>query len=57
MLLNMSYADEEIRPLFDLERLKRWLPGRVEGYAQLTKAVDRFGTIDTFVNGVVAQCR
>ena len=57
MLLNMSYADEQIRPLFDLERLKRWLPGRVEGYAQLSAAVDRFGTIDAFVNGLVAQCR
>ena len=57
MLLNMSYADEQVRPLFDLERLKRWLPGRVEGYAQLSAAVDRFGTIDAFVNGLVAQCR
>jgi ABC-type phosphate/phosphonate transport system substrate-binding protein len=57
LLLNMSYADEAIRPLFDLERLKRWLPGRVEGYAQLSAAVDRFGTIDEFVDGVVAQCK
>jgi phosphonate transport system substrate-binding protein len=57
LLLNMSYADEAIRPLFDLERLKRWLPGRVEGYAQLAAAVDRFGTIDDFVSGLVAQCK
>jgi ABC-type phosphate/phosphonate transport system substrate-binding protein len=57
LLLNMSYADEEVRPLFDLERLKRWLPGRVEGYRQLSAAIDRFGTIDTFVEGVVAQCK
>jgi phosphonate transport system substrate-binding protein len=57
LLLNMSYADEEIRPLFDLERLKRWLPGRVEGYAQLSAAVDRFGTINAFLDGVVAQCK
>ena len=57
LLLNMSYADEEVRPLFDLERLKRWLPGRVEGYAQLTAAVDRFHTIDNFINNLVHQCK
>ena len=57
LLLNMSYADEAVRPLFDLERLKRWLPGRVEGYAQLSAAVDRFGTITTFESNVVAQCK
>ena len=53
----MSYADEEVRPLFDLESLKRWLPGRTEGYAQLAAAVDRFGTIDSFVNGLITQCK
>jgi phosphonate transport system substrate-binding protein len=53
LLLNMTYADEEVRPLFDLERLKRWLPGRVEGYAQLSAAVDLFGTIEEFVGGLV----
>jgi phosphonate transport system substrate-binding protein len=57
LLMEMSYANEEVRPLFDLERLKRWMPGRTEGYAQLTAAVDRFGTIDAFVKGVVAQCK
>ena len=57
LLLNMSYADEEVRPLFDLESLKRWLPGRTEGYAQLAAAVDRFGTIDSFVNGLITQCK
>jgi phosphonate transport system substrate-binding protein len=57
LLLNMSYADPEVRPLFDLERLKRWMPGRVEGYAQLATAVDRFHTIDSFVSGLVEQCK
>ena len=57
LLMDMSYADEEVRPLFDLERLKRWMPGRTQGYAQLAAAVDRFGTIDAFVKGVVAQCK
>ncbi len=57
LLLTMSYADEEVRPLFDLEGLKRWLPGRVEGYAQLAAAVDRFGTIHSFVTNLVNQCK
>jgi phosphonate transport system substrate-binding protein len=57
LLLAMSYANEEVRPLFDLEGLKQWLPGRTQGYAQLAAAVDRFGTIDSFVEGVVAQCK
>jgi ABC-type phosphate/phosphonate transport system substrate-binding protein len=57
LLLDMSYADPEVRPLFDLEKLKRWMPGRVEGYAQLSAALDRFGTIDAFVSGLVSRCR
>jgi phosphonate transport system substrate-binding protein len=57
LLMQMSYADEEVRPLFDLERLKSWMPGRTQGYAQLAAAVDRFGTIDGFVKGVVAECK
>lgn len=50
LLLGMSYADPEVRPLLDLEGLKAWLPGRVDGYAQLAAAVNRFGTIDAFVH-------
>ncbi len=57
LLLGMSYADVEVRPLFDLERLKRWMPGRTVGYAQLAAAIDRFGTIDEFVRGLVAKCQ
>jgi ABC-type phosphate/phosphonate transport system substrate-binding protein len=57
LLLAMSYADPEVRPLLDLEGLKAWVPGRVSGYAQLTEAVDRFGTIDAFVRTVEALCR
>jgi ABC-type phosphate/phosphonate transport system substrate-binding protein len=52
LLLGMSYADAETRPLMDLEGLKAWLPGRVSGYAQLDRAVDRFGTIDAWLAGV-----
>jgi len=39
----MSYDDPTVRRLLDLEGLKKWLPGRVEGYALLERAVDRFG--------------
>ena len=56
-LLAMSYGDPNVRPLLDLEGLKAWVPGRVTGYAQLSEAVDRFGTIDAFVNDVEALCR
>lgn len=57
LLLAMSYADADVRPLLDLEGLKQWMPGRVSGYSQLAEAVDRFGTIDAFVSGVEALCR
>jgi hypothetical protein len=38
LLLGMSYADANVRPLMDLEGLKQWLPGRTSGYAQLDRA-------------------
>lgn len=43
LLFAMSYDDATVRRLLDLEGLKKWLPGRVEGYAMLERAVDRFG--------------
>jgi phosphonate transport system substrate-binding protein len=52
LLLDMSYADPEVRPLLDMEGLKRWVPGRTEGYALLKDAVDRFGYLDSFVETV-----
>jgi hypothetical protein len=36
LLLDMSYADPQVRRLLDLEGLKRWLPGRTEGYLLLS---------------------
>jgi phosphonate transport system substrate-binding protein len=56
LLLNMSYADPEVRRLLDLEGLKRWVPGRTEGYALLTEAVNRFQYLETFVEAVSRQC-
>ena len=49
LLLAMSYTDPEARPLLDLEGLKRWMPGRLSGYAQLNCAVDRFHGLDSFL--------
>lgn len=52
LLLGMSYSDPMVRPLLDLEGLKRWLPGRTEGYQLLEEAVNRSGYLDRFVAGV-----
>ena len=49
----MSYDDPEVRPLLDLEGLKAWRPGRTEGYAPLTTAVDALGFYDS-AGGVLA---
>jgi ABC-type phosphate/phosphonate transport system substrate-binding protein len=57
LMLPMSYANADVRPLLDMEGLKQWLPGRTEGYKALTAAVDRFGTIEEFAGRVAAECR
>ena len=41
LLLSMSFDDPVVRRLLELEGLKRWRPGRTEGYRQLEAAVDR----------------
>ncbi len=43
LLLAMRYDDASVRPLLDLEGLKRWCPGRTSGYAALEAAVDEAG--------------
>jgi ABC-type phosphate/phosphonate transport system substrate-binding protein len=40
-LSEMRWEDERVRPLFELEGLRRWLPGRTSGYALLERAVDQ----------------
>jgi phosphonate transport system substrate-binding protein len=42
ILLGMSFQDPAVRSLMELEGLKRWLPARTSGYAQLERAVERF---------------
>ncbi|HLI82577.1 MAG TPA: phosphate/phosphite/phosphonate ABC transporter substrate-binding protein [Bryobacteraceae bacterium] len=56
LLLGMSYEDPDVRHLLDLEGLRRWLPGRTEGYVLLSNAIDRFGCVDEFVAAVAARC-
>ncbi|GAC1579286.1 MAG: hypothetical protein PVS3B3_38010 [Ktedonobacteraceae bacterium] len=40
LLLEMAYDDPDVRPLCDLEGLKSWYQGRLEGYQALEAAVD-----------------
>lgn len=42
LLLGMSYADPEVRPLLDLEGLTAWHKGRTSGYGALEAAVSGF---------------
>jgi ABC-type phosphate/phosphonate transport system substrate-binding protein len=51
LLLRMSYDDPSVRTLLDLEGLKQWLPGRLEGYGQLQRAVDAFDTLEAWLAG------
>lgn len=46
LLMGMSYEDALVRPLLDLEGLKVWREGRLEGYAALERAVDEAGFYD-----------
>ncbi|WP_433318777.1 phosphate/phosphite/phosphonate ABC transporter substrate-binding protein [Micromonospora sp. CA-269861] len=43
LLLGMSYADPQVRPLLDLEGLTAWQDGRATGYDALAEAVDASG--------------
>jgi phosphonate transport system substrate-binding protein len=46
LLLSMSYADPDARPLLDLEGLTAWRDGRDSGYAALGSAVEETGFYD-----------
>ena len=43
LLLAMSWDDPVVRPLLEMEGLRQWRPGRLEGYQLLEAAVDRYG--------------
>jgi phosphonate transport system substrate-binding protein len=57
VLLDMSYADPAVRPLLDLEGLKAWKDGRVEGYRALDVAVDASGFYDRDGNVICPDYR
>ena len=46
LLMAMSYGDPEVRPLMELEGLKAWRDGRIDGYQPLEAAVDAAGFYD-----------
>ena len=50
LLLGQSFDDPEVRPLLELEGLKQWVVGRTSGYAQLDRAVERFGTLNAWLD-------
>lgn len=55
LLLGQRHDDPAVRHLMDLEGLRAWVAGRTQGFAALTAAIDRFGTVDPFVDAVVAE--
>lgn len=57
LLWEMSYDDSEVRPLLDLEGLKAWREGRVEGYRALDAAVDEMRFYDGDGNITIADYR
>ena len=57
LLMGMSYDDPEVRPLLDLEGLKAWREGRVEGYRALELAVDEMKFYDERGNITIANYR
>jgi ABC-type phosphate/phosphonate transport system substrate-binding protein len=40
LLLSMEWGDAEVRPLLEMEGLRRWCDGRTTGFGQLSRAVD-----------------
>lgn len=57
LLLSMSYEDETVRHLLELEGLTRWVSGRASGYAVLNDAVDLVGFYDAAGNVTMAGYR
>lgn len=57
LLMEMSYTNPEVRPLLDLEGLKVWREGRVEGYRALDRAVDELRFYDEDGKIIIADYR
>jgi phosphonate transport system substrate-binding protein len=45
-LLEMSFDDPSVRLYMEMEGLRKWLPARTSGYAQLERAIQRFHFYD-----------
>ena len=41
LLLSMEWNDPEVRPLLEMEGLRRWCDGRTTGFTQLSRAIDQ----------------
>jgi phosphonate transport system substrate-binding protein len=52
LLFGMKYDDATVRPLMDLEGLKKWLPGRTSGYGTLAAASERKGVLKAFMESL-----
>jgi ABC-type phosphate/phosphonate transport system substrate-binding protein len=57
LLLAMRWDDPEVRPLLELEGLKKWLPGRTSGYDLLIRATDDEKFYDAEGNILAADYR
>jgi hypothetical protein len=57
LVLSMSYADPDVRPLLDLEGLKAWCDGRTSGYGPLEGAVDALAFYDGVGNVTASAYR
>ncbi len=42
-LMEMDYRNPDHKEMMDMEGLKEWLPGRTQGFVQLTEAIEAFG--------------
>lgn len=54
-LFKMDYNNPDHRKMMDMEGLKQWLPGRTEGYAILTEAVNQQHFFDQKAEEVAVQ--
>ncbi|MBK6765283.1 MAG: PhnD/SsuA/transferrin family substrate-binding protein [bacterium] len=57
LLQDMRFDDPELRPLLEMEGLRQWKVGRATGYDALENAIDRFGTIEEFVQSAGSRRR
>jgi ABC-type phosphate/phosphonate transport system substrate-binding protein len=52
LLLDMDIEDPEVRTIFELEGLTRWVPARTSGYRQLAAAIAAMTDVEGLPRGV-----